>query len=108
MNEIMQYLSSALIVLGALAFITSAIVQTIKEMPHLAGIPTELVALVISEVVTVVAVFAGCSYFDITMLWYYIVAAVVVGFFVYMISTGGWEKLNAIWERTKYNGKNFK
>jgi hypothetical protein len=36
------------------------------------------------------------------IVWYYIVGAIIAGFFVYMIATGGWEKLNKIWQRTRY------
>jgi hypothetical protein len=38
-------------------------------------------------------------------MWYHIVSAVICGFMVYMVATGGWEKLNAIWQRTKFNGR---
>ncbi|OON87614.1 ribonuclease [Oribacterium sp. C9] len=107
MNEViqnvMEYLTTALIVVGVLAFVTSVIVQSIKEMPGLKDVPTELIALVIAELVTIVATLAGCNYFKILILWYYVVAAVIAGFFVYMIATGGWEKLRNIWERTKYS-----
>lgn len=106
MNEViqgvMEYLTTALIVVGVLAFVTSVIVQSVKEMPVLKDVPTELVALVVAELVAVIATCAGCNYFRIMILWYYIVAAIIAGFFIYMISTGGWEKLKSIWERTKY------
>ena len=106
MNEViqnvMEYLTTALIVVGVLAFVTSVIVQSVKEMPMFKDVPTELVALAVAELVAVVATCAGCNYFKIVILWYYIVAAVIAGFFIYMISTGGWEKLKSIWERTKY------
>lgn len=107
MNEViqsaMEYVTTILIVIGILAFVVSVIVQSIKEMPMFKDVPTELVALVVAEIVAVVATCAGCNYFKIVILWYYIVAAVIAGFFIYMIATGGWEKLKSIWERTKYS-----
>lgn len=106
MNEItqtvMEHITMVLIVIGVLAFVTSVIVQTIKEMPMFKDVPTELVALAVAEIVAVVATCAGCNYFRIMILWYYIVAAIIAGFFIYMIATGGWDKLKSIWERTKY------
>lgn len=106
MNEItqtvMEHITMVLIVIGVLAFVTSVIVQTIKEMPMFKDVPTELVALAVAELVAVIATCAGCNYFRIMILWYYIVAAIIAGFFIYMIATGGWDKLKSIWERTKY------
>ncbi len=102
-NNIMQYFATACIVLGVLAFVTSVIVQVIKEMPHLKNVQTGLIALIVAELLTVLALFAGCSYMDMVILWYYIAAAVIAGFFVYMIATGGWDKLKEIWDRTKYD-----
>jgi len=106
MNEItqtvMEYMTTILIVIGVLAFVTSVIVQTIKEMPWFKKIPTEFVALVISEIVTILALLSWCDYSVIIITWYYVVGAVIAGFFIYMIATGGWEKLKNIWERTKY------
>jgi hypothetical protein len=38
--------------------------------------------------------------------WYFYTSSVIAGFFVYMIATGGWEKINTIWEKTKYKKDN--
>lgn len=37
-----------------------------------------------------------------TIVWYYIVASVVGAFIVYLVATGGWERVKEIWDRTKY------
>lgn len=105
-NEIVQYLSMALFLIGVMAFVTSVIVQTIKEMPYLKDIPTSLVALTVSEIVTVLSLFSGCQYFNIIVLWYYVFAAIITGFIVYLIATGGWEKIHEIWQRTQYKNNN--
>ncbi len=104
MSQIMEYVSTALLIIGVLAFITAVIVQTVKEMPYLKDAPTSLVALMIAETITVLALFAGCQYMDISILWYYVCAAIIAGFIVYLVATGGWDKLNDIWQRTKYKG----
>lgn len=104
MSEIMEYMSTVLLVIGILAFITSVIVQTIKEMPGLKDSPTSLVALIVAEIITIIALCAGCQYAGIMILWYYVCAAIIAGFIVYLVATGGWEKLHEIWNRTKYKG----
>ena len=97
-------MAMALLIIGVLAFLTSVIVQTIKEMPYLKDVPTSLVALVVAEIITVLALFTGCQYFTVIIMWYYVTSAIIAGFIVYLVATGGWEKLKEIWDRTKYKG----
>ena len=33
---------------------------------------------------------------------YYIFASIIAAFVVYLVATGGWEKVKGIWDRTKY------
>ncbi len=100
-----MYVTTALTVIGVLAFITALIVQVIKELPGLSILPTSLVALIVAEVVTVLTLVTYCSYTRTVLMWYYVTSALICGFIVYMVATGGWEKLNTIWKRTKYIGK---
>lgn len=103
---IMQYITYALIVIGILAFFTSAITQVIKEMPGLKNIQTNIVALIIALILCIAAVPIIClSILRIAIIWYYFIAAVVAAFLVYLVATGGWEKLSEIWNRTKYSKK---
>ena len=97
MEILMQYIMYMLVGIGILAFITSIITQVIKEMPGLANIQTNAVALVISIVITVLAVVILCIVFKIQLLWYYIVGAVIASFLVYMVATSGWEKVAEMW-----------
>ena len=102
MEVLMQYITYALIAIGALAFLVSVITQVIKEMPGLKNIQTNAVALVISIILCPLAVVVLCIYFNMSILWYYIVGAVIAAFIVYLAATGGWEKVSAMWNRTKY------
>ena len=102
MEILMQYIMYMLVGIGILAFITSIITQVIKEMPGLANIQTNAVALVISIVITVLAVVILCIVFKIQLLWYYIVGAVIASSLVYMVATSGWEKVAEMWRRTKW------
>ena len=103
---IMQYITYALIAIGILAFFVSAITQVIKEMPGLKNVQTNIVALVISIILCLVAVPIIClAILQIAIVWYYFIAAVIAAFLVYLVATGGWEKLSEIWTRTKYSKK---
>ena len=105
MEVLMQYVTLALIVIGALAFLVSVITQVIKEMPWFSKIQTNAVALVISLILCPLAVVILCIWLEITIVWYYIVAAVIAAFIVYLVATGGWEKVSEMWNRTKYKNK---
>ncbi|MBQ4560229.1 MAG: ribonuclease [Tyzzerella sp.] len=102
-ETIMQLVTYLLFAIGGLAFVSSLIVQTIKEMPLLVKIPTNVVALVISLILCPVAVVILCQYFKIVIEWYYIFASFIAAFIVYLVSTGGWERVAEMWKRTKYN-----
>lgn len=105
MELFMQYVTYALIAIGVLAFWVSVITQVIKEMPGLVNIQTNAVALVISLILCPLAVIILCIWLDIRIIWYYIVGAVIAAFIVYLVATGGWEKVSEMWNRTKYKNK---
>jgi hypothetical protein len=100
---LMQYVTYGLALIGVLAFLVSIIVQVIKEMPRLNSIPTNIVALATSLILCPMALIILCTYYKVTIVWYYIVASVVGAFIVYLVATGGWERVKDIWDRTKYN-----
>lgn len=101
-NVMMQYVTYGLAALGVLAFMVSLIVQVIKELPKLNKIPTSIVALVTSLILCPVAVVILCTYYKIVITWYYVFASFLAAFVVYLVATGGWEKVKSIWDRTKY------
>lgn len=105
MEHLMQYATLALIGMGAMAFLVSVITQVIKEMPKIKDIQTNAVALVISLIICPLAVVILCIWLEITIVWYYIVAAVIAAFIVYLVATGGWEKVTEMWNRTKYKNE---
>ena len=103
MELLMQYITYALTSIGVLAFLVSIITQVIKEMPGLKNIQTNAVALVIALILCPLAVVILCIYLRIAIMWYYIVGSVIAAFLVYLVATGGWEKVAEMWNRTKYN-----
>lgn len=105
MELLMQYITYALIAIGVLAFLTSIITQVIKEMPGLKNIQTNVVALAIALILCPLSVVILCICLRIEIVWYYIVGAVIAAFIVYLVATGGWEKVSEMWNRTKYKNK---
>ena len=102
MEILLQYVTYMLAAIGVLAFFVSLVTQAIKEMPGLREIQTNAVALAVSLVLCLLAVVAVCQYFKIVITWYYVFASFLAAFVVYLVSTGGWEKVAEMWNRTKY------
>ncbi len=102
MELLMQYVTYVMMAIGILAFLTATITQVIKEMPVLRNIQTNVVALVVALILCPLSVVILCIYFKIVLIWYYIVGAVIAAFIVYLVATGGWEKVAEMWQRTKY------
>lgn len=105
MELLIQYVTYGLMALGVLSFIVAVIVQVIKELPGLNKIPTSVVALVVSLILCPLVVIIACQYYKIVIVWYYVFAAFLAAFVVYVVATGGWEKASEIWNRTKYKKK---
>ena len=83
----------------------SVIVQVVKELPGLQRIQTSIVVLAVSVILCPLAVVVACQYFKIVIVWYYIFGSFIAAFVVYLVATGGWERITAVWNRTKYNRK---
>ena len=105
MELLIQYVTYALTAVGVMAFIVSIITQVIKEMPLLKKIQTNVVALAVSLIFCTIATIIACQYFKIVVEWYYVFASFIAAFIVYLVSTGGWERVSEMWSRTKYNKK---
>ena len=105
MELLIQYVTYALTAVGVMAVIVSIITQVIKEMPKLSEIQTNAVALAVSLILCPISVIVACQYFKIVIEWYYVFASVIAAFIVYLVSTGGWERVSDMWNRTKYKNK---
>ena len=99
---IMQYVTIGLTVLGIIAAFVSLITEVIKELPKLKKIPTSLVALIVSLLLCVMILIAVCQILDYILYWYMVAGSIVFAFLVYIIATGGWDRVKSIWDRTKY------
>ena len=105
MEALIQYVTYALMAVGVLAFLVSMITQVLKELPKVKEIQTSVVALAVSMILCPLAVIIACQYFKIVIVWYYVFASFIAAFIVYLVATGGWERVTEMWNRTKYKNK---
>lgn len=103
---LIEAVTYVLMAIGLTAFVVSIITQAIKDMPFLVKVPTSVVVLILSLILCPVEVIVLCQYFKIVIEWYYVFASFIASFFVYLVSTGGWEKVTELWKRTKYKKEN--
>lgn len=79
-------------IIGALVVVTNIIVQVLKNLTW-DKLPTNILAVIVSMVLTLVAFFAYCQICSIAVEWYMVVAAVVVGFLTSYAAMFGFDKL---------------
>lgn len=89
--EIALIISTLIAIVGVLTVLTNIIVQVLKKATW-DKLPTNLLAIIIAMVLTLVAFFAWAAYMGIAVLWYYVAAAVVVGFAVAYAAMFGFDK----------------
>ena len=93
-------LSVILTVVGVLVALTNIIVQVVKKVTW-EKMPTNILVLVVSLVLTLVAFFAVCQIKEIAVVWYMGVAAVVLAFMVAYAAMFGYDKLVEILNQQK-------
>ena len=84
--------SLILSIVGVLVVITNIIVQVLKKLTW-DKLPTNILATLVALLLTLAAFFAYCQIKSITVVWYMIAAAVVLGFFVAYAAMFGFDKL---------------
>lgn len=80
-------------IIGALVVCTNIIVEVLKKAVPNSKFPTNLLALIVSMALTLAAFFAWADHAGVTVLWYYVAAAVVLGLFVSYAAMFGFDKL---------------
>ena len=94
-----QYIAYAVLLIGLIATVVSVIVQAIKDVTIFKGLPTDLLVLVLSIVITILVILALCSYCVIAITWYIIIASIISGFFVSVVARDGWSTITSIYGR---------
>ena len=98
-DTIFNYGSILLAAMAVLVFATTIIVEVVKNL--FPKVPTNLVAVSVALIVTILAVVVLCTVLEITVMWYYAVGAVVLGIFVAYASMFGFDKFKAAWDKLK-------
>lgn len=98
-NALVEYGSIILTIIAVLVFVTNIIVEVIKGL--FPGVPTNIVAVVVALIITVLALFILCAVMEITIIWYYVVAAVIMGIFVGYAAMFGFDKFKEAWEKIR-------
>lgn len=84
--------SIVLSIVGVLVVVTNIITQVLKGLTW-DKLPTNILAVLIAMALTLVAFFAYCETQGVAIVWYMVVAAVVMGFFVAYAAMFGFDKL---------------
>ena len=89
---------------GGLAFLTAAVVETVKELPVVRKLPTSAVAFAASLMVCPLGTWMICRIQAIVFSGELLAGSLLAAFPVYLIATGGWERIHQIMERTRFSG----
>ena len=100
MTVVTNYAATLLTVIAVLVALTNVVVEVLKKLTW-NKIPTDLLAIIVAVALTMLAFFAWASYAGITVLWYYIAAAIVVGLMVSYAAMFGFDKLKEILTKCK-------
>ena len=84
--------SVILSIVGALVVVTNIIVQVLKKLTW-DKLPTNILAVIVSMLLTLVVFFAYCQIKSVAVVWYMVAAAIVLGFFVAYAAMFGFDKL---------------
>lgn len=85
--------SQLMAIIGALVALTNITVQVIKQVIPNGKFPTNFIAVVVALVFTVLAYFVWAGWSGTPIIWYHVVAAVVVGILVAYAAMFGYDKL---------------
>lgn len=94
-----------LTVIGFLTVLTNLVVEVIKPITY-NSVPTEILATVLAEILTLAAYFGYSEYARWTVTWYTVAAAVVVGLLVSYAAQFGYDKLKSALLSVKGEDKN--
>ena len=94
MTELIN-VTTLITIVGVLVGITNILTEVLKKILW-DKIPSSLLAFAIAEAITLIAFFAYCAINVIATPWYYIAAAIIVGFMVAYAAMFGFDKLKEI------------
>ena len=99
-NNIPVAISIILPMVLVLMVVTNIITEVLKKLTW-EKMPTNLLALLVAMVVTLLAFFALCQIMGISITWYMVAGAVILGIFVAYAAMFGFDKLRQTMEQLK-------
>lgn len=93
-------ISMLLSVVSGITVLTNIIVRVLKKIAW-DNLPSNLLALVIAELLTLSCGGAYAQMNNITIHWYYVIGAIVVGFMAAYAAMFGFDKLQEVLKSTK-------
>ena len=87
--------SAVLTIIGVLVVLTNIIVQVLKKLTW-EKLPTNILVVIVSMVLTLGTFFAVCQIKAVTVVWYMVLAAVVLAFMVAYAAMFGFDKLKEV------------
>jgi len=97
---ITNQVSVLMVLIGVLVILTNIIVEVLKKLTW-DKLPTNFLAVIVAIALTMVAFLAWAAYMGIQVLWYYIAAALLVGFLVAYAAMFGFDKLREALEQIR-------
>ena len=94
----MEHVNLLLTVVFALMVVTNIVTEVLKKVTW-DKLPTNLLVLIIAEALTLMSGAAYAQINSITVAWYHIVSAVIVGVFVSYAAMFGFDKLRQTFEQ---------
>lgn len=88
-------MSMIIAAIGVLVALTNVIVQVVKKVTW-ERVPTNLLAIIVAEVLTLAAGIAYCQIKAIPIVWYLVIGLIVAGFMVAYAAMFGFDKLKEI------------
>lgn len=88
-------ISVLIAIVGVLVALTNIIVEVAKKATW-DKLPTNILALIVAEALTLAAGFAYCQIESVAVTWYIVVALVVAGFMVSYAAMFGFDKLKEV------------
>lgn len=95
MQNLEVYISTLLIVVAVATVLVNIIVEVLKKVTW-DLIPTNLLAFIVAEAVTLLSFFAICQIQGVPVVWYMVAAAVVLGLIVAYAAMFGFDKLQEL------------
>lgn len=89
-------------VIGVLVAVTNVVTEVLKKATW-DKLPTNILAFIVAEALTLAAGFAYCQIEAVAIMWYTVIAFVVAGFMVAYAAMFGFDKLKEIMDWSDTN-----